>query len=181
MDLLSHVSWAGAAAEALRRRDPSSSGSPVPAAMALGAAPDLGQLLPVAAWSLGQDDPLQVVRQFIAAQPGGEPAMPALVSLISHHLHCIGHSAVIAAVVAFVVWRLRGRSWIPLVGWWLHIAVDVPTHSSDFYAVPFLYPFTYWGFDGVAWTNPWVLAVNYAALAAAGVALLLTRRRYRRE
>ena len=52
------------------------------------------------------------------------------------------------------------------MGWWLHIAIDIPTHSAKYYAVPILYPFTNRGFDGLAWTTPWFLALNYLALAA---------------
>lgn len=41
--------------------------------------------------------------------------------------------------------------------------------------MPFLYPITYWGVDGIAWTQPWLLALNYLALA--GAYLWLWRRR----
>ena len=53
---------------------------------------------------------------------------------------------------------------------------DVIVAAAAYYAVTLFYPFSEWHFDGVAWTTPAVLAVNWALLAAAGAALWLTRR-----
>jgi membrane-bound metal-dependent hydrolase YbcI (DUF457 family) len=52
---------------------------------------------------------------------------------------------------------VRRTLWIPLLGWWSHIVIDVFTHSADYYAVPVLYPFTERGFDGIAWITPWFM------------------------
>jgi hypothetical protein len=84
------------------------------------------------------------------------------------------HSAVVAAVVsALAAWRAR---WVlPLLGWWSHIAIDVFTHSATFYPSPVLYPLTQRGFDGIAWNEPWFMAVNDAALAAAALWLWFTQ------
>jgi hypothetical protein len=105
--------------------------------------------------------------------------MPAAVLFVSHHLHCIAHSAVVAGAVTWLVWHLRRAMWIPLLGWWSHIVIDVFTHSADYYASPVLYPFTERGFDGIAWNTPWFMALNYLALGAIGLWLLHTRRRGR--
>jgi hypothetical protein len=59
----------------------------------------------------------------------------------------------------------------------LHIVVDAFTHSADYYAVPVLYPFTYRGFDGVAWNAPWFMALNYVALATVSVWLAIRWKR----
>lgn len=175
MDVLSHGLWAAAAALALGRNRETSRGT-VAGAVAFAVVPDIVPLLPVAVWAAGQGD-TGVVLDFVKAMPGREPPMPGVVTALSHHFHCIAHSALIAAAVALAAWRLLGRLWIPLVGWWAHIALDIPTHSDDYYAVPFLYPLTYWGFDGVPWTTPWVLALNFAALAATWTWLWRRRRR----
>ena len=66
-----------------------------------------------------------------------------------------------------VLWAVLHSLWIPLLGWWTHIVIDVFTHSADYYAVPVLYPITERGFDGIAWNTPWMLALNCAALGAA--------------
>jgi len=41
--------------------------------------------------------------------------------------------AVVAGVVTALVWALRRAFWIPLLGWWSHLVVEVFTHSVDFY------------------------------------------------
>jgi hypothetical protein len=54
--------------------------------------------------------------------------------------------------------------------------IDVFTHSAYYYAVPVLYPFTERGFDGIAWTTPWFMVLNYAALVLVGAWALVRRR-----
>jgi membrane-bound metal-dependent hydrolase YbcI (DUF457 family) len=87
------------------------------------------------------------------------------------------HSAPVAAIVTALAWGVRRAFWLPLLGWWSHIAIDVFTHSADYYAVPVLYPFTERGFDGIAWTTPWFMVLNYVALVLVGTSLLVRRRR----
>ncbi|MDQ3025114.1 MAG: hypothetical protein M3R58_01210 [Pseudomonadota bacterium] len=176
MDIVSHGLWAGVAAAAIRRKRPVTRGQ-VAATVLLGVLPDIGQLIPVVVWSFTQGHPVDLVYAFITATPANEPAISPMVQTLSHHLHCAMHSVVVLSVVSLVAWRLWPWLLVPLVGWWLHIALDIPTHSNDYYAVPFLYPLTYWGVDGISWTTPWLLAVNYVALAAAYAAFYFTRRR----
>jgi hypothetical protein len=86
------------------------------------------------------------------------------------------HSALVAAAVTALLWVWLRRLWLPLLGWWSHIVIDVFTHSADFYPSPVFYPITYWGFDGIAWNQPWFMALNYAALLGVGVWLWRRRR-----
>jgi membrane-bound metal-dependent hydrolase YbcI (DUF457 family) len=79
--------------------------------------------------------------------------------------------------LALAVRARRRRFWIPLLGWWSHIAIDVFTHSAAYYPAPVLYPFSQRGFDGLAWNTPWFLGLNYVVLAAVSLALWLSRRR----
>jgi len=178
MDILAHTLWAGAGAVLLRRRMPVAPRT-VAVTLGLAALPDLLQLLPIIGWWVTGGGSFEVLRAYAVALPGQEPAMPAMVMLLSHHLHCIGHSAVVAGVVTLLLWKLRGALWLPLLGWWSHIVIDVFTHSADFYASPVLYPFTERGFDGIAWNTPWFLVLNYTALVGVGVWLLVTRTRDR--
>jgi membrane-bound metal-dependent hydrolase YbcI (DUF457 family) len=144
--------------------------------MALAALPDVMQLLPiVGSWAVGQRS-LAVVLSYANAVPGHEPELPAIVKLLSHHLHCIMHSAIVAGVVTLLLWAVRRSLWIPLLGWWSHILIDVFTHSADYYTVPVFYPITERGFDGVAWNTPWMLALNYAALGVTAWWLLRSAR-----
>ena len=176
MDILAHSLWAGvglafaARRIAIRRRTAVTT-------VALAALPDIVQFLPLLGWVLVGDGTLAALRAFAMALPGQEPALPVLVGLLSHHLHCVLHSAVVAGLATFLLWLWKRSFWLPLAGWWSHIVIDFFTHSADFYPVPVLYPFSYWGFDGLAWNTPWFLALNYAVLSLCIAALALTRRR----
>jgi hypothetical protein len=178
MDIVAHMLWAGAATTLLARRVPIRPRAAA-AAVGLAALPDILQFLPVLAWVLAADGTWSALAAHAGALPGKEPAMPPLVAVLSHHLHCIMHSAIVAGAVTVLVAAGLRRFWIPLVGWWSHIAIDVATHSADFYAVPVLYPLTYRGLDGIAWNEPWFLALTYAALALVWAGILLTRSRRR--
>lgn len=166
MDILAHALWAGIGVTVLRRRRPIAP-STVAATVGLAAVPDALHLLPIIAWWAIGSGEWHAVLAYAVAVPGQEPGLPAMVNLLSHHLHCIMHSAVVAGGVSVLLWALRRSLWIPLLGWWSHIVIDVFTHSAEYYAVPVLYPFTQRGFDGIAWNTPWMLALNYAAIAAA--------------
>ncbi len=173
-DVISHALWAGAAGEALRRRF-GGGRRVVAATVAMGVAPDLVFVLPVAAWSVFQAEPASLLHRYLTAVPGTEPLLPPMLASVDHHLHCVMHSIVVAGVVALIARWKRPALVLPLAGWGLHIALDIPTHSSDYYAVPFLYPLTYWGVDGIAWTTPWLLALNYLAIAVVYAALFAKR------
>jgi hypothetical protein len=174
VDIVAHTLWAAAGAALVHRRRPLARRAVV-ATLALAALPDVIHLLPIAAWWIFADGSFAALRAYAVAVPGQEPVLPPLVGWLSHHLHCVMHSAPIAGLVTLALWAARRTLWIPLLGWWSHIVVDVFTHSADYCAVPVLYPFTERGFDGIASTTPWIMAVNYATLAAVGVWLLIRR------
>ncbi len=100
------------------------------------------------------------------SSPNKQPLLTPLVTLFAHHLHCIMHSALTAGAISLFICFVLRRFWIPLLGWWSHIVIDVFTHSNDFYPSPVFYPITMKGFNGVAWNEPWFIFVNYSFLAA---------------
>ena len=175
MDIVAHGLWAGIGVSAASRYwaiDRKTAIATVLAAMV----PDVIQLLPFVGRVLFDADGVKVLTAYVTALPGMEPALPPAVASLTHHLHCIMHSAVVAGVVTALYWIVMRSLWLPLLGWWSHIVIDVFTHSADYYAVPVLYPFTERGFDGIAWTTPWFMVANYLALAAVGTWLLASRR-----
>lgn len=178
MDIVAHGLWAGAAGMALRRTRPEIGTRAVAGMVALAVLPDLVHMVPVLAASLSEPSAAAFLGDYLTATGrAGEPAMPPLAQALSHHLHCTFHSVVVAAIVTLVMKWAHPAGLLPLLGWWLHIALDVPTHSSEYYPVPIFYPFTEWAFDGIAWKEPWLLAANYAALAVAYAWLFFARRR----
>jgi len=78
--------------------------------------------------------------------------------------HC-SHSLLVFAAVFALVWLILRRPVLEMLGWGLHILIDIPTHQGIF-AVHFLWPLSSYGFNGIRWERPWFLAANYAALIA---------------
>lgn len=88
-------------------------------------------------------------------------------------LYSISHSLVIFFAVAMVctaILYLKRQTpssaitqIIPLEmgGWLLHILIDIPTHSTQFYSTPFLWPISNIRFSGISWSTPWFLELNY--------------------
>lgn len=85
------------------------------------------------------------------------------------------HSAVVFAVCFGALWILLRRPVLEMLGWIIHITMDVFTHSGWF-AVNFLWPVSPVHVDGKRWEQPWFLAANYAALVSFYVWLWLQRR-----
>ena len=175
MDIFAHGLWVGVGAGLAIQRWPldgrinrhtnrRTNQRTVALSIAMAVLPDLVQLLPILAWALFAVDGFAALAAYATALPGYEPTLPATIGLLAHHLHCVMHSAIVASVVTVVLWVWLRKLWIPLLGWWSHILIDVFTHSADFYPSPVLYPFTERGFDGLAWNTPWFFVLNYAAL-----------------
>lgn len=175
MDIFAHALWASAGVAAAHRRWPMARGT-VAATVVLAALPDVVHMLPMLAWSLLGDGNLPKLWAYAVALPSQEPAMPPIVALWAHHLHCTFHSAIVAGLVTLLAWAALRRVWLPLLGWWSHIVIDIFTHSADFYPVPVLYPITQRGFDGIAWNTPWFLVLNYVALVCVGLWLFKNSR-----
>lgn len=65
----------------------------------------------------------------------------------------------------------------PMLGWLLHIFIDIPTHP-DFYHTPFLWPLSDYQYTGgVSWAHPTFMAVNYGLLIAAYIAIYIYQKR----
>ena len=176
MDILAHALWVGVGLSLARRRWIVPTRTLV-ATVVLATLPDIFHLLPIAGWWVLGDGSLDALRAYAIAVPGQEPALPPLVEMWSHRLHCIAHSAIVAGAVTLLVWAARRSLWIPLLGWWSHIVIDVFTHSADYYPSPVLYPITERGFDGLAWNTPWFMFLNYSVLGATGLWLWHSRKK----
>lgn len=175
MDILAHGLWAGLGFAWAHRARPLPRRT-MALTVALAVVPDVVQMLPLVTSAVWSADGWTALKSYAVALPGHEPLMSPWLSALTHHLHCVMHSALVAGGVTALLWLWIGRLWIPLLGWWSHIVIDVFTHSADFYPSPVFYPLTYWGFDGLAWNTPWFMVVNYLALAA--LAVVVWRRRH---
>jgi len=88
------------------------------------------------------------------------------------------HSMVIFAFVFGVVWLLSKHPMLELLGWLLHILIDIPTHQGMF-ALHFLWPLSSFSVSGLRWENRWFFAMNYGALLLVYLMIWIKRRRPR--
>ena len=97
-----------------------------------------------------------------------EPAHPPMARLFAYTrlLYSISHSAIIFFLIFGVVFLLMRQPPLAMLGWLFHILIDIPTHSYRFYPTPIFWPISSWQFNGISWTEPWFMIVNYGALAA---------------
>ena len=109
----------------------------------------------------------------LAGGPGGAPgdghALPRV--HIGLPLYQMGHSLIVFLAVFGLVCLAARRVVFPMLGWLLHILIDIQTHSYSYYATRFLWPVSDFRIDGVAWWTPWFWAATYGALALVYLAL----------
>jgi hypothetical protein len=166
MDIFAHALWAVAAAKAVN-------GNSAPRVKARwfaawAAFPDLLAFGP------------EVIVALAYRIAGTAPAHSRGHHVLDIHLYEPGHSLVVFGLVFAVAWLIFRRPVWMLFGWGLHVLMDIPTHSAR-YPTPFLWPVSSFRLIGIAWYQPWFMALNYTALAVVFLLLWLTRRRVRQE
>ncbi|MBS3168569.1 hypothetical protein J4216_05560 [Candidatus Woesearchaeota archaeon] len=76
----------------------------------------------------------------------------------------ITHSLVIFLIVFGLIYIISKKiPWV-LGGWLLHIFIDIPTHTRDYFPTPFLWPISSFTLNGISWANPWFIIINYGLL-----------------
>jgi len=75
----------------------------------------------------------------------------------ARNLYQYTHSLVIFIVV-FLLFRFVLKRWyLSPLGWGLHIVIDMPLHSSDYFPTPFLFPLSSWTLPfGISWATWWI-------------------------
>jgi hypothetical protein len=96
---------------------------------------------------------------------------------LAWQLYQISHSLFVFTAVFGLIWLIRRRPTLELLGWPLHILIDIPSHTLRFFPTPFLWPVSSYYVNGISWGNRWFMLVNYSAIAAAYLLLWWTGRR----
>jgi hypothetical protein len=97
---------------------------------------------------------------------------------IASTLYQYSHSLVIWAVIFIIVWFIYKRPRFELLGWALHILIDIPSHALSFYPTPFLFPLSEYRFPyGVQWSNHWYMIINYSLLLIFFIWLTVTQKK----
>ena len=166
MDVFSHGLWAGAGARALnlKRKKPLR----VWLAIAWGLFPD------VFAFALSF-----IYLNYFRITAGGTPfairpgeieppvGEQSFILRLTHHLYDASHSLLVFLIVfSLVAWYFRRPVW-EMGGWFLHILMDIPTHSFAFFPTTFLWPLSNFMVDGTRWGTRIFMLTNYSLLAVA--------------
>lgn len=101
---------------------------------------------------------------------------------LAAYLYQFSHSLVIFILVFILVWVIYKRPRYELLGWALHILIDIPSHSAGFYPTPFLFPISDYKFlYGVSWANSWYMIINYTALASIWSMIIIKKLRQKKK
>ena len=175
MDIFSHGLWAGAAYKAVNKKVK----KPLDVRLAAfwGIFPDLFAFTLGFIWLFGSlifgDLSFADLPRPDSVEPTPQDTLP--IFRLTSTLYSISHSAIIFLVIFGLTFLIFRRPIWELGGWLIHILLDIPTHSYQFYPTPFLWPLSGWTFNGLSWATPWFLIINYAAIII--VYLLLRKKK----
>ncbi len=96
----------------------------------------------------------------------GQHPDPSAIPQFVHILYNVTHSFVIFALVFALIWLIRRKPLYEMLGWPLHILVDIPTHSDAFFPTPFLWPVSHYHVDGHPWSSPEIFIPNVILLVS---------------
>ena len=82
-----------------------------------------------------------------------------------HNTYDITHSFLIAFIIITIVYFLINKNFaFAMLAWPLHILLDFPFHTADFFPTPILWPLIEVKFDGISWATPYIWLSNIAGL-----------------
>lgn len=96
------------------------------------------------------------------AEPLGRNTI--LIYSLSGTLYNLSHSLVIFSLVFLGVWAYFKQIRVELLGWFIHILMDIPTHTYAFFPTPVFWPIFDWKFSGFQWGQWWFIILNYTTL-----------------
>jgi len=175
MDILSHGLWATLAAKGANLKLKNDKRIKLGWAFFWGVFPDLFAFTIPFVWILGGRILGFSVPVFPHPEDSGtvSPNAPGPL-LLSWRLYNISHSLIIFVLtIAFIIGikKLQNKNTpflglLPLSmgGWLLHILMDIPTHSYNFFPTPFLWPIANLKINGYPWNHFWFLAADYGLI-----------------
>ena len=80
-------------------------------------------------------------------------------------LYDFTHSFVIAFLFVSIVYFFVNKNFaFAMLAWPLHILVDFPFHSIDYFPTPILWPIFDFKFNGIPWSNKYIWYSNLAGI-----------------
>ena len=79
-------------------------------------------------------------------------------------LYDFSHSLIIATLFILIVYKINKDFCFPMLAWPFHIVLDFFTHSVQYFPTPILWPISDYRFDGIPWSNKYVMLVNVVGI-----------------
>lgn len=93
----------------------------------------------------------------------GKPELAELPTWV-FSLYDFSHSLIIALFFIGIMYVINKDFCFPMLAWPFHILLDVFTHSIKFFPTPILWPISDYRFDGIPWSNPYVMLLNFVGI-----------------
>lgn len=106
---------------------------------------------------------------------GERPHLSAIPDVV-FRLYDVSHSLFVFLAVFLIVFLIRKKPFWPMIAWVIHIVMDIPTHTYEFFPTPFLWPFSNFKVDGISWGQQWFLIMDFSLLAVLYVVIYLAKR-----
>ena len=75
-------------------------------------------------------------------------------------LYNFSHSLIISIIFILIVYKINREISFTMLAWPFHILLDFFTHSIDFFPTPILWPISNYRFDGIPWSNSYIMITN---------------------
>jgi hypothetical protein len=95
----------------------------------------------------------------------GAPAISTIPSYV-FMMYNVTHSIIVWVVLFSTVWIIMRKPPVILGAWGVHILCDLFTHEPGYFLTPIFWPISSWHYtNGVRWSTPTFMIINYSALA----------------
>ncbi len=95
--------------------------------------------------------------------PHGKPALSSIPSYI-FTMYNITHSLIPVSLVILAIYFVTRKFYVPFLAWYLHILIDIPSHTTDFFPTPYLWPLKTPFVSGISWGNKYFMLINYSCI-----------------
>jgi hypothetical protein len=180
MDVFAHGLWAGAASKTANIKIFQKKPLKTWKTVVFGVFPDVFAFAPAFIYMFASYIFPSIPKMYHPG-PGGqvEPATEnaLIISNLTHNLYNLSHSLIIFFLIFGLIWLIFHRPIWEMGAWLLHILMDIPSHSYDFYPTPFLWPVSDFKVNGVHWGTPWFMIINYSLIILAYIILHFAKKR----
>ena len=79
-------------------------------------------------------------------------------------LYNFSHSLIISIIFILIVYKINREISFTMLAWPFHILLDFFTHSIVFFPTPILWPISNYRFDGIPWSNSYIMITNIVCI-----------------